>query len=998
MAQHDEHDRIEVAASRALALISSSAHARSQPVTPTTETNHNSPENKNKNKNKKDDILDIFMSPDKPKSRLRQLAENSAKKFNTNNSSLTLGGGRETENHPTEHFVLNLGIPSKPAPDPKPLTQYKPPTRRSIGPRRSSIIHKKQPSPTKSPKPDIQVLLDDLDILDRSRSSKSPFDLKKKSPHSVPPKSRSNPPKKPSTTTSQTKASPVATKSRHIPSPDDSTDEDLKPDIPHSSQTPSETHDEVDASLEDDIKPIPEDESDDSTDSFDPKVLLVDTETTTVEEEEEEEKEESIILNPTRPSTRKRPGVTPKRVIQDSSDEEEEHDDDRSRFSSNSFSAKSPKPSSHINKGSAPRRSLRKSSLSLRASHSKQKSPSSSIHRIVGVDDSQSDDSIEIAPSRALQFQKLRSKALTTNSYSTSCDPLGEPGSKNHAHCNDVPTLTHLRRVAIPSDDGSSSDDVEIQINPTNPRPKTSSPKPTKAVSENNKPKAPAGPNSGRRRLISSDDSSSSDDDDKEEERVQITPKDSRLTSSPQPVKVMSENDKPKTHVGLIHRRRYVISSDESSADDAKAPIKPRYSLPKSSSPRPTKVMSENDKPKVQAGPHNRRIQVYSSDESPSDDQKVQTKRRDSRPKSSPKPAKVTAETNKPKAKAGGGTSKTSVPQPKKEPAQPKKETAQPKKETAQPKKGATQPKKATGGKKKAVPQDGSVPFAEIREELARELVLEMNKRIFGRQLPPIEVFWSKRLNSTAGRAHFAYSHDKAGNRVANYRVELALKVVDCVARLRNTLAHELCHVACWAIDQRLRENHGRFFQAWGRKVHAAMPDIIVTTRHSYEISYKFKWSCNRTDCSRVYGRHSDSIKPERQRCLCGGGLVAVLRNGKAVSIPAPAPASPASGTTPGSDIELLIDLDSPGSCTDTADPRRHPRASDQSPSPSKSIPSNPYLSELEDLDPAPFFHAGHGLPAPLDSPLPPLLNPADPLATDLLADQFNALHVLPTS
>jgi hypothetical protein len=45
------------------------------------------------------------------------------------------------------------------------------------------------------------------------------------------------------------------------------------------------------------------------------------------------------------------------------------------------------------------------------------------------------------------------------------------------------------------------------------------------------------------------------------------------------------------------------------------------------------------------------------------------------------------------------------------------------------------------------------------------------------------------------------------------------------------------------------------------------IPGIRVTTRHSYEIHYKFRYQCLNAACARVYGRHSDSIDVSRQVC-----------------------------------------------------------------------------------------------------------------------------------
>jgi hypothetical protein len=175
-------------------------------------------------------------------------------------------------------------------------------------------------------------------------------------------------------------------------------------------------------------------ESDCSSDSFDANILVVHQ-----PKAEELAQEESIIINPLRPPTRTRAGMKPKRVIADSEEEEEgEANEDSRSLGSTSFSS-SKSPRSSTNKAPAPRRSQRKSSI--RASHSQQKS--SAADEIIDVE---SDDSIEyvpstshlpplliirifdrqsynfiyrINPSRALQFQKLRSQALTTGSYST---------------------------------------------------------------------------------------------------------------------------------------------------------------------------------------------------------------------------------------------------------------------------------------------------------------------------------------------------------------------------------------------------------------------------------------------------------------------------------------------------------------------------------------------------------------------------------------------------
>lgn len=84
------------------------------------------------------------------------------------------------------------------------------------------------------------------------------------------------------------------------------------------------------------------------------------------------------------------------------------------------------------------------------------------------------------------------------------------------------------------------------------------------------------------------------------------------------------------------------------------------------------------------------------------------------------------------------------------------------------------------------------------------------------------------------------------------------MKVIDSAEKLNCTLAHELCHLAAWAIDKEMKPDHGPAFKSWwvvassdfqicvqthlpllyirGRKIMRARRDITVTTKHSYEI------------------------------------------------------------------------------------------------------------------------------------------------------------------
>lgn len=46
-------------------------------------------------------------------------------------------------------------------------------------------------------------------------------------------------------------------------------------------------------------------------------------------------------------------------------------------------------------------------------------------------------------------------------------------------------------------------------------------------------------------------------------------------------------------------------------------------------------------------------------------------------------------------------------------------------------------------------------------------------------------------------------------------KVELSIKVIDCHEKLKCTLAHELCHIAAWAIEGEMKPAHGPAFRGW---------------------------------------------------------------------------------------------------------------------------------------------------------------------------------------
>ncbi|KAG8747644.1 hypothetical protein FRC10_000187 [Ceratobasidium sp. 414] len=159
---------------------------------------------------------------------------------------------------------------------------------------------------------------------------------------------------------------------------------------------------------------------------------------------------------------------------------------------------------------------------------------------------------------------------------------------------------------------------------------------------------------------------------------------------------------------------------------------------------------------------------------------------------------------------------------------------------------------------------------AKVLEAQAIALFSELNKSVFDDRLPKqCAIVWSKKLNTTAGRAHWKRIRDSSGNVIRHESyIELSTKVVDCEERIKNTLSHEMCHLAAWIFDGETNKQHGPKFKHWGSRVMDARPDITITTCHAYEIAYKYEWKCSSEECGRTYGRHSKSIDPAKQDYL----------------------------------------------------------------------------------------------------------------------------------
>lgn len=184
--------------------------------------------------------------------------------------------------------------------------------------------------------------------------------------------------------------------------------------------------------------------------------------------------------------------------------------------------------------------------------------------------------------------------------------------------------------------------------------------------------------------------------------------------------------------------------------------------------------------------------------------------------------------------------------------------------------------------------------FDAIKEELARSFLAELDQRVTDGQLGQLtqntgglQITWSKTLNSTAGRAHWKCktvsvstpaadgSFQKRDTQQHYASIELATKVLGNESSLLNTVAHEFCHLAVFLLHGRVKAAHGSEFKYFGALCGRAFADrgIEVTTKHNYEIDYKFIWQC--VACGSEVKRHSKSLDTEAKRCgKCRGQFI----------------------------------------------------------------------------------------------------------------------------
>jgi hypothetical protein len=108
--------------------------------------------------------------------------------------------------------------------------------------------------------------------------------------------------------------------------------------------------------------------------------------------------------------------------------------------------------------------------------------------------------------------------------------------------------------------------------------------------------------------------------------------------------------------------------------------------------------------------------------------------------------------------------------------------------------------------------------FKELDNTIAQGKLSEMTTSTGG-----VELIWSKKLNSTAGRANWRREKIRDpqpdGSVLISYKhtasIELAEKVIDDEVRLINVVAHEFWHLCNFMISGIRDSPHGKEFKEW---------------------------------------------------------------------------------------------------------------------------------------------------------------------------------------
>jgi len=310
--------------------------------------------------------------------------------------------------------------------------------------------------------------------------------------------------------------------------------------------------------------------------------------------------------------------------------------------------------------------------------------------------------------------------------------------------------------------------------------------------------------------------------------------------------------------------------------------------------------------------------------------------------------------------------SETSASPPPNSPTKSKSRSGSPRKSPTK----QTQEARAAKAAKKA--------FEATREATATAFLAELDARITDGAIAKltdstggVKLVWSNKLNTTAGRATWkcetvrpkvvalAAPVNSISSSIPSTillpaatptpthhhhaTIELASKVITSTPRLLNVLAHEFCHLANFMVSGVRDQPHGASFKRWAAltSMEFADRDVEVTTKHSYEIEYRYGWVCvgggrgrdgeivdgkgmggrGGEGCGMEYQRHSKSIDPSKHTCgVCKGRLLQIrpVPRGLASNLTATPPASLiATPTAPVAALSTTRSVNSKANATD---------------------------------------------------------------------------------
>ena len=140
--------------------------------------------------------------------------------------------------------------------------------------------------------------------------------------------------------------------------------------------------------------------------------------------------------------------------------------------------------------------------------------------------------------------------------------------------------------------------------------------------------------------------------------------------------------------------------------------------------------------------------------------------------------------------------------------------------------------------------------FRATRSELARKLFTYFNATAFGNRLPEsLEIELNFQLWIPSGTTHTA-ERIEDGSRYA--KIFLSVRHNENPERLRDTLIHEMCHVAAWLIDGSdcpIDGGHGPCWQKWAEHAQSVHPNIIIQ-RFERNVTYTdFLYKCGDCGC-----------------------------------------------------------------------------------------------------------------------------------------------------